>query len=64
VPTLGEILLGVIDDLIRADRTGKLHVPRAGHGGDVRDVLATGDGGEELVLEPRREEGRQVWILE
>src|ERR1700674_3824052 len=34
LPTLGEILLGVVDDVVSADRADHVHVPRAAHAGD------------------------------
>ena len=33
---MGEVLLGVIDDLVRANRSDHVHVPRAAHAGHVR----------------------------
>src|SRR6266542_353309 len=34
-PAPGEILLRVIDDLIRADRPDHFHIPRTAHAGDI-----------------------------
>src|SRR5256885_3305866 len=34
-PTLGEVLLGVVDDMVSADGADHVHVPRAAHAGHV-----------------------------
>jgi len=36
LPTLGKVLLGIIDDLVCADRSDHVHVPRAADAGHVR----------------------------
>jgi hypothetical protein len=33
LPTLGEVLVGVVDDVVCADRSDHVHVPRAAHAG-------------------------------
>ena len=36
LPAPGEVLLGVVDDVVRAERADQVHVPRAAHAGHLR----------------------------